>query len=73
MEHTSRYSVELLASLSQSTVALLSFLLTHLSQTPKTVSGSRRHTAGVDRQWFLLTLNRTPEILLLLFRMMPVG
>ena len=60
VEHTSRYSVELLASLSHSTVSLLSFLETHLSQAPKTISGSFRHTAGVDRQWSLLTLNRTP-------------
>lgn len=68
-----RYSVELRPSLSQSTVTLLSFFDTHLLKPPKTVSGSRRHTVRLDRQWFLLILNRAPSTFVKLCRMMPVG
>ena len=63
MEHTSRYSVELLASLSHSTVSLLSFLETHLSQAPKTISGSFRHTAGVDPTHTVVPTHTEPNAL----------
>jgi hypothetical protein len=63
VEHTSRYSVELLASLSHSTVSLLSFLETHLSQAPKTISGSFRHTAGVDPTHTVVPTHTEPNAL----------